>query len=81
MHDVITQINLQLPMIVETGSVAKLPTTVVKDGVCGGSVTRTAEIYLTSSGNAFNPVRAVVCACEWRSWFGADPSPIAERCR
>jgi hypothetical protein len=59
-HDVITQINLQLPMIVETGPATKLPATVVKDGVFGGPVTKTAEIYLTSSGNAFNPVRAVV---------------------
>jgi hypothetical protein len=47
-------------MAVETGAVTKLPTTVVKDGVFGGSVTKTAEIYLRSSGNAFNPVRAVV---------------------
>jgi hypothetical protein len=59
-HDVITQINLQLPMLVETEAVTKLPTTVVKDGIFGGSVTKSAEIYLTSFGNAFNPVRAAV---------------------
>jgi hypothetical protein len=59
-HDVITQINLQLPMTAGAGAVTKLPTTVVKEGVFGGPVTKTADIYLTSSGNAFNPVRVVV---------------------
>jgi hypothetical protein len=59
-HDVITQINLQLPMTAGAEAVTKLPTTVVRDGVFGGPVTKTAEMYLTSSGNAFNPVRAVV---------------------
>ncbi|WP_143261557.1 hypothetical protein [Allokutzneria sp. NRRL B-24872] len=57
MNDVLAQINLQLPLIAEGAT--KLPTSVVRDGVFGGAVTRSAEIYLLSSaGHAFSPLRA-----------------------
>jgi hypothetical protein len=58
-NDVISQINLQLPLLVTEGAATKLPTTVVRDGVFGGPVTRSVDIYLLSSANAFSPVRAV----------------------
>jgi hypothetical protein len=58
-HDVITQLNLQLPILVDAEVSTKLPVAVLHDGVFGGPVTRSAEIYLQSSANAFSPLRAV----------------------
>ena len=59
-HDVITQINLQLPMLVEDGSPTPLPATIGPDGTFGGPVTPTTEIRLIPQGNAFEPVTAVI---------------------
>jgi hypothetical protein len=58
-NDVISQVNLQLSMLVDGGAATKLPVTVLKNGVFGGPVTRSVDIYLLSSSNAFSPVRAI----------------------
>ena len=58
-NDVITQINLQLPILVENGTPTSLPVTIGPDGTFGGPVTPTTEIRLIPQGNAFEPVAAV----------------------
>jgi hypothetical protein len=59
-HDVITQLNLQLPILMTGESPTNLPVVVREPGVFGGPVKPGVEIYLRSSGNAFSPVLATV---------------------
>ncbi|HWO64029.1 MAG TPA: hypothetical protein VNO31_28760, partial [Umezawaea sp.] len=59
-HDVITQLNLQLPILLVGESPTELPVAMVEPGVFGGPVKPGVEIYLRSSGNAFSPLLATV---------------------
>lgn len=59
-HDVIAQVNLQLPLLIEEKQSTPLPTGIGPDGSFGGQVTASTHIRLLPSGNAFEPVLAVV---------------------
>jgi hypothetical protein len=59
-NDVITQINLQLPLLVTDETATPLPVAISADGTFGGPVTSDTEIRLVPEGNAFEPVTAVV---------------------
>ncbi|MCK2240625.1 MULTISPECIES: hypothetical protein [unclassified Crossiella] len=58
-HDVISQINLQLPLLVTDQGGVKLPTAVRPSGAFGGQIAPGTEVYLSTKGNAFSPVQAV----------------------
>lgn len=58
-NDMITQLNLQLPILIEDEATTPLPQAIRPDGRFGGQVTASTEIYLVPQGNAFEPVAAV----------------------
>lgn len=60
MNDLLTQINLQLPLLVEDEPAIPLPVTISADGTFGGQITSDTEIRIIPEGNAFEPVSAVV---------------------
>jgi hypothetical protein len=59
-HDVIVQINLQLPLLVTNETSTPLPVAISADGTFGGPVTSDTEIRLVPEGNAFEPASAIV---------------------
>ena len=59
-NDFITQINLQLPLLVEEKSSTPIPVAIAPDGTFGGPVTSDTEVRIIPEGNAFEPVTAVV---------------------
>ncbi|MCS7484062.1 hypothetical protein ACFFQW_48765 [Umezawaea endophytica] len=59
-NDVITQLNLQLPILMTGESPTNIPVVMREPGVFGGPVKPGVEIYLRSSGNAFSPLLATV---------------------
>jgi hypothetical protein len=72
-HDVITQINLQLPLLVTNETSTPLPVTISADGTFGGPVTSDTEIRLVPQGNAFEPVSAIVVRTTGAA--GSVPTP------
>lgn len=72
-HDVITQINLQLPLLVTNETPTPLPPTISTDGTFGGPVTSNTEIRLVPDGNAFEPVSAIVVRTTGTA--GSVPTP------
>jgi hypothetical protein len=59
-NDVIAQINLQLPLLIEDEPSIPLPVAISVDRTFGGPVTSDTEIRLIPQGNAFEPVSAIV---------------------
>jgi hypothetical protein len=59
-NDVISQINLQLPILIDDQASIPLPVTISADKTFGGPVTTDTEIRLIPVGNVFEPVTAIV---------------------
>jgi hypothetical protein len=58
-NDFITQLNIQLPILV-TEVPKPIPLVISADGTFGGPVTSDTEVRIVPEGNAFEPVSAIV---------------------
>ncbi|GAB3435618.1 hypothetical protein [Actinophytocola sediminis] len=73
MNDIITQINLQLPLLIEDEVPTQIPVAISADGTFGTQVTPGTEIRLIPEGTAFEPVSAIVVRTYGPT--GAVPTP------
>lgn len=72
-NDFITQINLQLPLLIEDEVPTPIPLAISDDGTFGGPVSSDTEVRIVPEGSAFDPVAAVIVRTEGTA--GAVPTP------
>jgi hypothetical protein len=75
-NDVITQINVQLPLLIEDESPTPLPLAISADGTFGGQVTSDTEVRLVPEGTAFEPVSAVVVRTQGTAGSVSTPARL-----
>lgn len=75
-NDFITQLNVQLPLLVEDETPAPLPTAISADGTFGGQVTSDTEVRILPEGNAFEPVSAVVVRAKGTAGSVSTPARL-----
>ncbi|WP_133907508.1 hypothetical protein [Actinophytocola oryzae] len=59
-NDFITQLNVQLPLLIENEAPTPIPLAISGDGTFGGPVSSNTEVRIVPEGNAFEPVSAIV---------------------
>jgi hypothetical protein len=75
-NDFITQLNIQLPILVEDQAPTPIPLVVSGDGTFGGPVTSNTEVRIVPEGNAFEPVSAIVVRTNGRAGAVSTPARL-----